>query len=87
MKEAYRAELKRILCNWMGITRMSLSYSQEMMAEGLLMDVRSYSDIDRGISLCSTLTLVLFLVYYCQEPEALLGEIKAAFEDVRAGII
>ena len=83
MKEVYRSELKRILCSWIGITRISMNYSQETMAEALLIDVRSYSDIDRGVSLCSTLTLMLFLVYYCPEPTVLLGEIRTLFEDVR----
>ena len=83
MKEVYRSELKKILCSWIGITRISMNYSQEMMAEALLIDVRSYSDIDRGVSLCSTLTLMLFLVYYCPEPTALLGEIRTVFEDAR----
>ena len=53
------------------------------MAEELLIDVRSYADIDRGVSLCGTLTLVLFLVYSCKEPTALLSEIRTAFDEVR----
>ena len=83
MKEAYRAVLKRILCQWIGTTRVSCDMTQTEMAEELLIDVRSYADIDRGVSLCGTLTLVLFLVYSCKEPTALLSEIRTAFDEVR----
>ena len=83
MKEDYRDALRKTLCNWMGRTRYALNLTQDKMAEVLLIDVRSYSDIDRGISLCSTLTLVLFLVYLCPEPVALLNDIQVAFENVR----
>ena len=86
MKEDYRNALRKTLCNWMGSTRISLNLTQDKMAEVLLIDVRSYSDIDRGISLCSTMTLVLFLVNYCTEPEKLLHEIRTAFDDVRQGV-
>ncbi len=83
MKEDYRAALKKTLCTWMGITRLSMNMTQEMMAEILLIDVRSYADIDRGISLCGTLTFVLFLVYLCPEPATLLNEIKINFDQIR----
>ena len=83
MKEDYRNALRKTLCTWMGSTRISLNLTQDKMAEVLLIDVRSYSDIDRGISLCGTLTLVLFLVYLCPEPVALLNDIHLAFENVR----
>ena len=83
MKEAYRSELKRILCKWFGSTRITCNLTQAEMAEELLIDVRSYADIDRGISLCGTLTLVLFLIYFCPEPSYVLREIRSAFEEMR----
>ena len=86
MKEDYRAALKKMLCTWMGITRLSLNLTQDKMAEILLIDVRSYADIDRGISMCSTLTFVLFLVYLCPEPVTLLKEIRARFDIIRNGM-
>ena len=86
MKETYRAELKKILCRWIGTTRVSLNMTQDRMAEALLIDVRSYADIDRGVSLCSTLTLVLFLVYFCPEPANLLGDIRTVFDEMRHNV-
>ena len=86
MKEDYRAALKKTLCTWLGTTRLSLELTQDRMAEILLIDVRSYADIDRGISMCSTLTFVLFLVYLCPEPVTLLKEIRARFDIIRNGM-
>lgn len=83
MKEAYRAELKRILCQRIGTARVLRNLTQAEMAEALLIDVRSYADIDRGVSLCGTLTLVLFLIYFCPEPAHLLGDIRVAFDAAR----
>lgn len=82
MKEAYRTALKKMLSTWIGSTRVSLEMTQDEMAEILMMDVRSYADIDRGVSLCSTLTFVLFLIYICPEPTELLNEIKTGFDTV-----
>ena len=83
MKEDLRVALKKTLCNWIGTTRISLNMTQDKMAEALLIDVRSYADIDRGVSLCGTLTLAIFLVYLCPEPASLLREIQNAFDDIR----
>lgn len=46
------------------------------------MDPRSYSNIDNGKSMCSTLTFVLFLIYLCPDPDELIREIKEVLEEV-----
>ena len=80
MKDAYRTALKHILCEQIGSTRISLELTQDKMAESLMIDVRSYADIDRGISMCGTLTFVLFLLQYCQDTADLLSRIRTAFD-------
>ena len=82
MKDAYRTALKQILCEQIGSTRVALDLTQDKMAESLMIDVRSYADIDRGISMCGTLTFVLFLLRYCQDTADLLKRIQATFDDV-----
>ena len=82
VNQIYRTTLKRILCEQIGSTRVSLDLTQDKMAEQLMMDVRSYSDIDRGISMCGTLTFVLFLIHFCPNPILLLNEIQMAFEAI-----
>ncbi len=44
------------------------------------MAVRSYIDLDHGKTSCSAVTLVLYLIYVCDEPQAFLDELKVAFE-------
>ncbi len=82
MNQIYRTTLKRILCEQIGNTRISMELTQDKMAEQLMMDVRSYSDIDRGISMCGTLTFVLFLLHFCPDPTLLLREIRVAFDAI-----
>ena len=82
MKDAYRTALKHILCEQIGSTRISLELTQDKMAESLMIDVRSYADIDRGISMCGTLTFVLFLLRYCKDTAELLQKIQDAFDDL-----
>ncbi|MBQ8603565.1 MAG: hypothetical protein IJ410_01800 [Oscillospiraceae bacterium] len=50
------------------------------MAEILMMDVRSYVELDHGCSSCSALTLCLFLIYCCEEPYSFLDELKNSIE-------
>lgn len=51
------------------------------MAEQLIMDERSFINLDHGKSGCSALTLALYLIYYCEEPKEYLDELRQALED------
>lgn len=46
------------------------------MATLLIMDDRSYADLDHGNSCCSALTLVLYLIYCCDDPMAFLENLR-----------
>lgn len=63
-------------------TRDRLCYTQAQMAELLQISLRSYADIDRGKSMCSGETLLLFLVYCCADPNAFIASIKTALEKI-----
>lgn len=39
------------------------------MSEKLAMDVRSYADIEKGITACSTATFLLYFVFILNEDE------------------
>ncbi len=60
--------------------RDALGISQEEMAHRLMMAARSYVDLDHGKSGCSALTLALYLIYICPDPEAFLLELRCALE-------
>lgn len=83
MKTLYLKILKHYLHVQMKDTRKELHMTQAQMAEKLEIDTRSYSDIDTGKSLCSTLTFVMFLIYFCKDPMKLLEDIKKLFDEAK----
>ena len=80
MKITYLQALKGYLANHMRKTRKELGMTQAQMAEKLELDLRSYSNVDNGKSLCSTLTFILYLLYICPDVPKLLDEIKETLE-------
>ena len=80
MRRAYQSALKSILHDDIIRTRDSMGLTQNQMAELLMMDVRSYVEIDHGNSLVGTLSFVLFLINCCQDPSKLLENIHEAFD-------
>lgn len=51
------------------------------MANLLEMDVRSYSDIENGKNMCSTLTFILLLSQLRNNGEDLLNDLKGIIDD------
>lgn len=81
MRKHYSTILKTFFYRNLIQTRLAQNMTQEQMAEALIMDVRSYINLDHGKSSCSALTLSLYLIYYCQDVELFLKELKEAFEN------
>lgn len=79
MRKTYEAILKEYLHKRIVKDRKANHLIQEKMAELLVMDPRSYSDIERGKTMCSTLTFTLYLLQLCDDPETLLREIEELF--------
>ena len=62
--------------------RARLGYTQEKMAETLLMSTRSYSDIESGEIACGSLTTIILLMNMnC--PDEYLKKLKNAFEKLQ----
>lgn len=85
MRETFYEILKDCFYRQLVTRREKLDWTQTRMAKGLLMDARSYIELDHGNSCGSSLTLMLFLIYYCEDPLAFLEEVQSALED--AGIL
>ena len=81
MRKTYAEILKQFVCKWFPLTRVALKLTQAKMAAYLCMDTRSYVEIERRESCCSALTLALFLIYCCTDPEKFLRDLKDAFEN------
>ena len=73
--------LKRYFYKHLIRTRDDLAWTQAKMAKTLAMDERSYIDLDHGKSSCSALTLILFLIYCCDDPVKFLNDFKAVYEE------
>ena len=81
MRKAYHIRLREHFHRALIETRSREELSQAQMAEKLAMDERSYIDLDHGKTCCSAVTLVLFLIYVCEDVEKFLSELKNALEE------
>ena len=80
MRKQYIGILKLFFCRKVRSTRAELEISQEEMAAQLQMATRTFIDLEQGKSCCSSLTLVLYLIYICNDPLAFLNELRLALE-------
>ncbi len=80
MRKQCEQILKNLFHETLIYTRYQLKLTQDDMAEILMMDVRSYVELDHGCSGCSALTLCLFLVFVCENPSEFLNKFKISVE-------
>lgn len=80
MRNQYRNVLKKFFYEEVSRTRYDLGISQEKMAEKLALAARTYIDLDHGKTCCSEVTLALFLIYVCPDPQKFLEKLRRAFE-------
>ena len=83
MRKLYHKILKSCFHSSLVRTRENLALTQSQMAGKLAMDERSYISLDHGRNCCSAVTLALFLIYCCHDPEGFLGVLKNAIETDR----
>ena len=80
MRKLYTKVLKTFFYEELVHRREALGFTQEEMADRLAMAGRTYVDLDHGKTSCSALTLVLFLIYVCDDPLDFLDRLKYALE-------
>ena len=83
MREAIQMALKSYLAAYMRETRKAQKLSQAKMAEILVMDTRSYADIEKARYLCSTITLIHFMLYVADDIVKAFEEIAVVVEDAK----
>lgn len=83
MRKVYTSILKQFFYMQLIHTRTVRCLTQVQMASLLAMDERSYVELDHGKSCCSAVTLALFLVYGCTDPETFLDQLHIAFEEAK----
>lgn len=50
--------------------------TQARFSEKLMMDTRSYADLEHGKSLCCTLTFIIYLVFFCKDVDAFIQDLR-----------
>lgn len=80
MRKIYHEILKRQFYDHIIHTRDEKRMTQAEMAQRLAMDDRSYIELDHGKFGCSAVTLALYLVYVCDEPQEFLGKLRREFD-------
>ena len=80
MREQYNRILRQFFYERLIRVRYERHLTQAQMAGILAMEERSYVELDHGKNCCSSLTLVRFLIYCCDDPVAFLKDLRAAFE-------
>lgn len=63
MRKTAHTVIKEHLCKQISATRVKNKWTKKKMAEKLAMDDRSYSDIEKGVSACSMVTLVMYVAF------------------------
>ncbi len=86
MRNLYNKQLKTICHKHIISAKVEKGLTQSQMAEFLVMDIRSYADIDSGKSACGLLTFVLYLMYLCPDIEELIEEIRISFESIKNNV-
>ncbi len=83
MRKTAHAVIKENLRSKIFQTRVKNKWTKRRMAEMLAMDDRSYSDIEKGISSCSVVTLVIFIAFVLEDTaqkEELFKELRESIE-------
>lgn len=78
LKDTFRIELMKF--------RTERNLTQARMSERIEMSERSYADIESGKSCCSAVTLVLYLVYCCDDVDGFLSKLKERMEKVNEDV-
>mgnify|MGYP002516619423 FL=1 len=79
-----KSAMQPVMCAWFKRYREKRRISQEQMAMKFMMSVRSYSDLEHGISFPSGVTFARFLLLLTKEEQKeILEDIRIEIEKVR----
>ena len=81
MREIIRLVFRDIMMRRLKDTRVEMHLSQSKFAGRLLMDPRSYADLEHGVSCCSALTLIIYLAFFCENVPGFIDDIRKAILD------
>ena len=76
MKEACKCALRDFMMERLTQVRFEKKMTQAKFAELLMLDTRSYAAIEKGEYGCCALTLVMYLLYCCDDIDGFFDELR-----------
>ena len=88
MKRTCKSTLRSYMTRRLTDARKQFHFSQARFSEKLMIDPRSYADLEHGKSLCSTLTFIIYLCFFCEDVDVLIQDLRkiiiASYENDRS---
>ena len=84
MKYQCKCCLRDDLSQRLAAARKEAGMTQAKFSEPLMIDTRSYVDLEHAQSFCCTLTFILFLCFCCKDVTGLVADLKQIVLDVYA---
>ena len=76
MKHICKCALRSYMTRRLTDARKQAHLTQARFSEKLMMDTRSYANLEHGKSLCCTLTFIIFLCFHCKDVDALIRDLR-----------
>ncbi len=76
MKRTCKSALRSCMTRRLTDARKQSHLTQAKFSEKLMMDTRSYADLEHGKSLCCTLTFIIYLVFICKDVDAFIQDLR-----------
>ena len=84
--DAYTKPLRSFMAADFYTTRKDLALTQLEMADMLDIDLRSYSNLEHGDSLCSTRVLLRYIFHCKKDPAEFLRGLKTLLQEIDDGL-
>ena len=76
MKRACECAVREVLAKRLATARKCNRMTQEEFSEALMVNLRTYSDNEHGITTCCTLSFIIYFAFYCEDPADLASELR-----------
>ena len=82
MKYQCKCSLRDYISQRLAMARKETGMTQAKFSELLMMDTRSYADLEHAQNFCCTLTFMLYLCFYCKDVDGLIEDLRRLVLDV-----
>lgn len=76
MKQECKCAFRDAMSKRLRSARKKANLTQSKFSELLMMDTRSYISLEQGTHCCCALTLILYLVFVCNDVDGFISEMR-----------